>query len=69
MRVATVNHFHGSEMTLTLGAFFGQDVILERLRALELPGPRLLEALCGASIRFQLRHSDTLFSSLTHITL
>jgi len=49
------------QVSLLLGALFGQDVTLEGVLPLDLPSPSELKALFGASFCFHLRHGLRFF--------
>ena len=58
-----MNHGLTAQMSLSLGAFFGQDMAQMALLALEAAPTSTFEALSRSTITFHLWHSELPFSS------
>ena len=60
--VAGTDCFHAAQLTFPLGAFLGENMTHERMRALEFAATQCAKPLGGAALGFHLRHT-TSFSS------
>ena len=61
--VCLVNHGLTAQMSLSLGAFFGQDMTQMALLALEAAPAGTFEALSRSTVTLHLWHSELPFSS------
>src|SRR5271165_5201340 len=68
MLIRLVDHGIGVEMAFALGRLRSQDMALKRVTALELTRSCLLEALGGATMCLQLRHSRLSITTQTHVS-